>query len=96
MCGQLENFYFDIFQVKDFLPVKLFLFEFISNAFTFSLLFVKTLEAAEGADCSLMDRDIMQVVFALAKAGHHQHVPEISERLRHERGYIPGDCVHTV
>ncbi|XP_075902405.1 leucine-rich PPR motif-containing protein, mitochondrial [Nelusetta ayraudi] len=49
----------------------------------------KTLEATESADCSLMDRDIMQVVFALAKAGHHQHVPEISERLRHERGYVP-------
>lgn len=37
----------------------------------------------------------MQVVFALAKAGHHQHIPEICERLRHERGYIPGNYAHT-
>ncbi|KAM4730439.1 leucine-rich PPR motif-containing protein, mitochondrial [Anableps anableps] len=49
----------------------------------------KTLEAAESADCSLMDRDIMQVIFTLAKAGQQQHIPEMIERLRHERGYIP-------
>ncbi|XP_045925978.1 leucine-rich PPR motif-containing protein, mitochondrial [Micropterus dolomieu] len=49
----------------------------------------KTLEAAESADCSLMDRDIMQVIFTLGKAGHQQHVPEMVERLRHERGYVP-------
>ncbi|XP_061645986.1 leucine-rich PPR motif-containing protein, mitochondrial [Phyllopteryx taeniolatus] len=49
----------------------------------------KTLEEAENADCSLMDRDIMEVIFTLAKAGHQQHIPEIVERLRHERGYIP-------
>ncbi|XP_071388614.1 leucine-rich PPR motif-containing protein, mitochondrial, partial [Centroberyx affinis] len=49
----------------------------------------KTLEAVEGADCSLMDRDIMQVISSLAKAGHQQHVPEIVERMRHERGYVP-------
>uniref|UniRef100_A0A7N9ASD3 Leucine rich pentatricopeptide repeat containing n=1 Tax=Mastacembelus armatus TaxID=205130 RepID=A0A7N9ASD3_9TELE len=49
----------------------------------------KTLEAAESADCSLMDRDLMQVIFALAKTGHQQHVPEIIQRLRHESGYIP-------
>ncbi|KAJ0066997.1 hypothetical protein NL108_006252 [Boleophthalmus pectinirostris] len=48
-----------------------------------------TLEAAENADCSLMDRDLMQVIFTLAKAGHHQHTPEMIERMRHERGYIP-------
>ncbi|XP_070834350.1 leucine-rich PPR motif-containing protein, mitochondrial [Chaetodon trifascialis] len=49
----------------------------------------KTLEAAESADCSLMDRDFMQVVFTMAKAGHKQHIPEMVERFRHERGYIP-------
>ncbi|XP_039995324.1 leucine-rich PPR motif-containing protein, mitochondrial [Xiphias gladius] len=49
----------------------------------------KTLEEAESADCSLMDRDIMQVIFTLAKAGHQQYVPEMVERLRHERGYVP-------
>uniref|UniRef100_A0A673BMM2 PROP1-like PPR domain-containing protein n=1 Tax=Sphaeramia orbicularis TaxID=375764 RepID=A0A673BMM2_9TELE len=49
----------------------------------------KALEEAENADCSLMDRDIMQVIFALAKAGHQQYVPEMVERLRHERSYIP-------
>ncbi|KAM9344741.1 leucine-rich PPR motif-containing protein, mitochondrial [Symphorus nematophorus] len=49
----------------------------------------QTLEAAESADCSLMDRDFLQVIFTMAKAGHQQLVPEIVERLRHERGYIP-------
>ncbi|XP_005930623.2 leucine-rich PPR motif-containing protein, mitochondrial [Haplochromis burtoni] len=49
----------------------------------------KTLEAAESADCSLMDRDIMQVIFTLAKSKHQQHIPEMVERLRHERGYVP-------
>uniref|UniRef100_A0A3P9M7R0 Leucine-rich pentatricopeptide repeat containing n=1 Tax=Oryzias latipes TaxID=8090 RepID=A0A3P9M7R0_ORYLA len=48
-----------------------------------------TLEAAESADCSLMDRDIMQVIFTLAKAGHQELIPEMVERLRHERGYVP-------
>ncbi|KAF1375540.1 hypothetical protein PFLUV_G00221260 [Perca fluviatilis] len=49
----------------------------------------KTMEAAESADCSLMDRDVMQVIFTLAKSGHQQHIPEMVERLRHERGYVP-------
>ncbi|KAK2824504.1 hypothetical protein Q5P01_021679 [Channa striata] len=49
----------------------------------------KTLETVENSDCSLMDRDIMQVIFTLAKAGHQQHIPEMVERLRHERGYVP-------
>ncbi|XP_058507981.1 leucine-rich PPR motif-containing protein, mitochondrial [Solea solea] len=49
----------------------------------------KTMEEVERADCSLMDRDIMQVISALARAGHHQHVPEMVERLRQERGYVP-------
>lgn len=48
------------------------------------------MEAAESADCSLMDRDIMQVIFALAKAGHQQHIPQMVERLKQERGYVPG------
>ncbi|KAM9365070.1 LOW QUALITY PROTEIN: leucine-rich PPR motif-containing protein, mitochondrial [Pholidichthys leucotaenia] len=49
----------------------------------------QTLEAAERADCSLMDRDILHVILTLSKAGHHQHIAEMVERLRHERGYIP-------
>ncbi|XP_041645384.1 leucine-rich PPR motif-containing protein, mitochondrial [Cheilinus undulatus] len=49
----------------------------------------KTMEEAESADCSLMDRDLMQIIYTLAKAGHEQHIPEMVERLRHERGYVP-------
>ncbi|KAM6997246.1 LOW QUALITY PROTEIN: leucine-rich PPR motif-containing protein, mitochondrial [Tautogolabrus adspersus] len=49
----------------------------------------QTMEEAESADCSLMDRDIMQVIYTLAKAGHQQHIPGMVERLRHERGYVP-------
>ncbi len=44
----------------------------------------------ENADILLMDRDLMQVVFSLTKDGHQQYVPEIVERMRHERGYVPG------
>uniref|UniRef100_A0A4W6DPC9 Leucine-rich pentatricopeptide repeat containing n=1 Tax=Lates calcarifer TaxID=8187 RepID=A0A4W6DPC9_LATCA len=49
----------------------------------------QTMEEAESADCSLMDKDIMQIILTLSKAGHHQHVPEMAERLRHERGFVP-------
>ncbi|XP_037553415.1 leucine-rich PPR motif-containing protein, mitochondrial [Nematolebias whitei] len=49
----------------------------------------KTLEEAEREDCILMDRDIMEVICTLAKAGQQQHIPEMIERLRHERGFIP-------
>ncbi|XP_029305827.1 leucine-rich PPR motif-containing protein, mitochondrial [Cottoperca gobio] len=49
----------------------------------------QTMEAAESADCSLLDRDIMQVIHTLAKAGHQQHIPYMVECLRHERGFIP-------
>lgn len=48
------------------------------------------MEEAENADCSLMDRDIMQVIYSLAKAGHHQHISVMSERVKLDRGYIPG------
>ncbi|KAM9804120.1 leucine-rich PPR motif-containing protein, mitochondrial [Neosynchiropus ocellatus] len=49
----------------------------------------ETLAAAESADCILMDRDLMQVVYTLAVAGHEEHIPQILERMRHERGFIP-------
>uniref|UniRef100_A0A6Q2YXQ1 PROP1-like PPR domain-containing protein n=1 Tax=Esox lucius TaxID=8010 RepID=A0A6Q2YXQ1_ESOLU len=49
----------------------------------------QTLETAGSTDISLMDRDLMQVVFSLAKAGYHQHVPSIVDLMRHERGYVP-------
>uniref|UniRef100_A0A671LKV0 Leucine-rich PPR motif-containing protein, mitochondrial-like n=1 Tax=Sinocyclocheilus anshuiensis TaxID=1608454 RepID=A0A671LKV0_9TELE len=49
----------------------------------------QTLEMVENADIHLMDRDLMQVVFSLTKAGHQQYVPEIVERMHHERGYVP-------
>ncbi|XP_051275059.1 leucine-rich PPR motif-containing protein, mitochondrial [Dicentrarchus labrax] len=38
---------------------------------------------------TLMDRDILQIIFTLAKAGHHQFVPEMIKCLKLERGYIP-------
>ncbi|XP_056251178.1 leucine-rich PPR motif-containing protein, mitochondrial [Seriola aureovittata] len=49
----------------------------------------KTIEEAESADCNLMDRDIMQIILTLAKAGHQQHIPQMVERLKQERGYVP-------
>ncbi|CAL8254083.1 unnamed protein product [Lota lota] len=49
----------------------------------------QTIEVAENADCSLMHRDMMQVIFSLARAGYQQHVPEMTELMRHDRGYVP-------
>uniref|UniRef100_A0A3B4YP36 Leucine rich pentatricopeptide repeat containing n=1 Tax=Seriola lalandi dorsalis TaxID=1841481 RepID=A0A3B4YP36_SERLL len=49
----------------------------------------QTIEEAESADCNLMDRDIMQIILTLAKAGHQQHIPQMVERLKQERGYVP-------
>ncbi|XP_013886428.1 leucine-rich PPR motif-containing protein, mitochondrial [Austrofundulus limnaeus] len=54
----------------------------------------KTLEAAESADCSLMDQNILQVISTLAKAGHHQHIPAMIELLRHDVGFVP-DAMNT-
>lgn len=69
----------------------LFLFPLLDfSFFLFPIPLFQTLETAENADCHLMDRDIMLVIFTLAKAGHQQHLPEMAERLRHERNYIPG------
>uniref|UniRef100_A0A4W4ESK6 PROP1-like PPR domain-containing protein n=1 Tax=Electrophorus electricus TaxID=8005 RepID=A0A4W4ESK6_ELEEL len=42
----------------------------------------ETLNQVENTDISLMDRDLMQVVFTLTVAGHQQHVPEVLEHLR--------------
>ncbi|KAM7408434.1 hypothetical protein PAMA_002251 [Pampus argenteus] len=53
----------------------------------------KTLKEAESAYCTLMDKDIMQIIFTLAKAQHQQHIPEIIKHLKQELGYIP-DAMH--
>uniref|UniRef100_A0A6I8RSC2 Leucine-rich PPR motif-containing protein, mitochondrial n=1 Tax=Xenopus tropicalis TaxID=8364 RepID=A0A6I8RSC2_XENTR len=37
----------------------------------------------------LTDRDLMQVIWSLAKAGYPQYVQDIVERMRYDRGYIP-------
>lgn len=42
-----------------------------------------------------MDRDLMQVIYTLAKAGHQQHIPELTEHLRQERGFVPGTQTQT-
>eukprot|EP00062_Callorhinchus_milii_P011939 gi/632958434/ref/XP_007895038.1/ PREDICTED: leucine-rich PPR motif-containing protein, mitochondrial [Callorhinchus milii] len=49
----------------------------------------QTLEKVEKTDASLMDRDLMQIIFSLAKSGYPQYVQNIVERMRHDRGYIP-------
>ncbi|XP_043935395.1 leucine-rich PPR motif-containing protein, mitochondrial [Protopterus annectens] len=49
----------------------------------------QTLGNVEKTEASLMDRDLMQIVFTLAKAGYPQHVQTIVEHMRHDRGYVP-------
>ncbi|XP_069035958.1 leucine-rich PPR motif-containing protein, mitochondrial [Lepisosteus oculatus] len=49
----------------------------------------QTLEVVDKNDASLMDRELMQIIFSLTKAGHSQYVLDIVERMRHDRGYVP-------
>lgn len=49
----------------------------------------QTLEKVEKTDASLMDRDLMQIIFSLAKSGYPQYIQDIVERMRHDRGYVP-------
>lgn len=49
----------------------------------------QTLISVEKTEASLMDRDLMQIIFNLAKAGHPEHVQSIVEHMRHDQGYIP-------
>uniref|UniRef100_A0A8C4T141 Leucine rich pentatricopeptide repeat containing n=1 Tax=Erpetoichthys calabaricus TaxID=27687 RepID=A0A8C4T141_ERPCA len=49
----------------------------------------QTLETIEKTNVSLLDRDLLQVIFSLSKSGHEKLVPDILERMRHDRGYIP-------
>jgi leucine-rich PPR motif-containing protein, mitochondrial len=35
----------------------------------------------EGLEIELLDRDLAEVIFALAKAGHLEHIPEASPKL---------------
>ncbi|KAG2467341.1 LPPRC protein, partial [Polypterus senegalus] len=46
-------------------------------------------QTIEKTNVSLIDRDLLQVIFSLSKSGHEKLVPDILERMRHDRGYIP-------
>ncbi|XP_075781537.1 leucine-rich PPR motif-containing protein, mitochondrial isoform X2 [Pelodiscus sinensis] len=47
------------------------------------------LEKVEKMEGCFMDRDLMQVIFSLAKAGYSQYIQDILSQMRYERGYIP-------
>ncbi|CAI5771115.1 leucine-rich PPR motif-containing protein, mitochondrial [Podarcis lilfordi] len=47
------------------------------------------LGSIEKGDAYLLDKDLMDIIFTLAKAGHPQYVQNILEKMRHDRGYIP-------
>ncbi|KAG8443623.1 hypothetical protein GDO86_008970 [Hymenochirus boettgeri] len=49
----------------------------------------QTLEKVEKNEGNLTDRDMMHIIWSLAKAGYPQYVPEIVDRMRYDRGYIP-------
>lgn len=60
--------------------------------FYFTLvLLLQILEKTEVADSGLLDRDLMDIVFTLAKAGYPQYVENIMVKMRCDRGYIPGN-----
>ncbi|XP_074845717.1 leucine-rich PPR motif-containing protein, mitochondrial isoform X2 [Carettochelys insculpta] len=46
------------------------------------------LENVEKMESYFMDRDLLQIIFSLAKAGYPQYVPDILSQMRYERGYI--------
>lgn len=49
----------------------------------------QTLGQVEKTEGNLTDRDLMQIIWSLSKAGYSQYVPEIVERMRYDRGYVP-------
>ncbi|XP_053317229.1 leucine-rich PPR motif-containing protein, mitochondrial isoform X2 [Spea bombifrons] len=49
----------------------------------------QTLADVEKNEGSLTDRDLMQVIWSLAKAGYPQYVQDIIEQMRHDRAYRP-------
>uniref|UniRef100_A0A8D0GIQ4 Leucine rich pentatricopeptide repeat containing n=1 Tax=Sphenodon punctatus TaxID=8508 RepID=A0A8D0GIQ4_SPHPU len=49
----------------------------------------ETLENLEKTEVSLLDGDLLQIILHLAKAGYPQYVPEVLERIKHQRGFIP-------
>ncbi|XP_069464560.1 leucine-rich PPR motif-containing protein, mitochondrial [Ambystoma mexicanum] len=49
----------------------------------------QTLAKLEKAEGNLTDRDLMQIIWSLSKAGYPQYVLEIVERMRYDRGYVP-------
>lgn len=49
----------------------------------------ETLRSIEKSESYLLDRDLMDIIFTLAKAGYPQYVQNILEKMRYDRGYIP-------
>ncbi|XP_060610370.2 leucine-rich PPR motif-containing protein, mitochondrial [Anolis sagrei] len=49
----------------------------------------ETLGNITKTDSNLLDRDLMDIIFTLAKAGHSQYVQNILDKMRYDRGYIP-------
>ncbi|XP_067421171.1 leucine-rich PPR motif-containing protein, mitochondrial [Emydura macquarii macquarii] len=49
----------------------------------------QTLEKVENMESYFLDKDLMQVIFSLAKAGYPQYVQDILSRMRCDRRYIP-------
>uniref|UniRef100_A0A3B3QK08 Leucine rich pentatricopeptide repeat containing n=1 Tax=Paramormyrops kingsleyae TaxID=1676925 RepID=A0A3B3QK08_9TELE len=50
---------------------------------------IENVKKLVSSDIQLMDRDFLQVLLTLARAGHYQHLPQILERLRQEQGFVP-------
>lgn len=55
------------------------------------VLLLQTLRSIEKSESYLLDRDLMDIIFTLAKAGYPQYVQNILEKMRYDRGYIPGN-----
>uniref|UniRef100_A0A8C8RLF0 Leucine rich pentatricopeptide repeat containing n=1 Tax=Pelusios castaneus TaxID=367368 RepID=A0A8C8RLF0_9SAUR len=49
----------------------------------------KILEKIEQMQNTFLDRDLMQVIFSLAKSGHPQAVQDVLVRMRYQKRYIP-------
>nr|XP_033793359.1 leucine-rich PPR motif-containing protein, mitochondrial [Geotrypetes seraphini] len=49
----------------------------------------QTLENVEKTEECLNDRDLMQVIWSLSKAGYPEHVQHVMGCLRYDRGFIP-------
>lgn len=63
----------------------------INTNMTFFHLLIQELKNIEKAEIYLSERDFMDIIFTLAKAGYSQYVQNILEKIKFSKESIPGN-----